>query len=147
MEKFPGQLSTDVALETLKESSKFSQHRSVLRQDNLHGSILSYSNSRYVVDLAVRTCTCRRFQVNGIPCGHDVALIYQLRGQPRDFIPTFFSRVTYRDTYGDNVKAIDANISSLLMSEERLSPNLNMPRGRPKEKRLREGERKRRDTI
>jgi zinc finger SWIM domain-containing protein 3 len=141
MEKFPGQLSTDFALETLKESSMFSQHRSVLRQDNLHGSILSYSNSRYVVDLAERTCTCGWFQVNGIPCGHAVALIYRLHGQPRDFIPTFFSLVTYRDTYSDNVKAIDANISSLLMSEECLPPNLNRPRGRPKEKRLRKGDR------
>jgi zinc finger SWIM domain-containing protein 3 len=98
IEKYPGQLSTDFALEVLKESSKFAQHRLISCQDNLHGSVLSYSNSRYFVDLAAHTCSCGPFQVNGIPCGHATALIHRLRGHPRDFIPEVFGLETYRQT-------------------------------------------------
>jgi len=99
LQKYPVQLSTNFALDVLKESLKFAQHRLVLRQDELHGSVLSYSKSRYFVNLAEHTCSCGRFQINDIPCGHAVALIYKLRGHPRDFIPRFFSLETYRDTY------------------------------------------------
>jgi len=58
--------------------------------------------------------TCERFQVKGIPCGPAIALLYRLHGQLRDFSPSNH----YRDTYSDNVKAIDVNITSLPCPEE-----------------------------
>jgi hypothetical protein len=58
IQKYPVQLSTNFALDVLKESLKFAQHRLVLRQDELHSSVLSYSKSRYFVNLAEHTCSC-----------------------------------------------------------------------------------------
>jgi hypothetical protein len=148
IQKYPVQLSTNFALDVLKESLKFAQHRLVLRQDELHGSVLSYSKSRFFVNLAEHTCSYGRFQFNDIPCGHAVALIYKLRGHPRDFIPRFFSLETYRDTYRENMRPVNINaIESLSLSEMCLAPLLGRPRGRPKERRMRKGERKRRDTM
>jgi hypothetical protein len=40
IEKYPGQL-TDFALETLKETPKFTQHRQTSCQDDPHGYVLS----------------------------------------------------------------------------------------------------------
>lgn len=35
------------------------------------------SGAQYAVDLAKHTCTCRRWDLTGIPCAHGVATIYR----------------------------------------------------------------------
>jgi hypothetical protein len=137
----PGQLSTDFALASLKESIEFSQHRLVQVADMLHGSVVSFSGERYTVNLDKHTCTCGRFQVNEIPCGHAVALINKLRLSPRDFIPEFFSLQTYRDTYSTNL--LPVSVDHLDVCADCEPPLQQKPRGRPKERRLRKGERQR----
>ena len=80
--------------------------------------------------------------MNNIPCGHAVAFINKARGQPRDYIPAVFSLATYQETYSvANLLPVDT--SELPESGECGPPLLRKPRGRPKEKRLRKGERRR----
>ncbi|KAI9075468.1 hypothetical protein K1719_042556 [Acacia pycnantha] len=38
---------------------------------------------RDVVDLKMMTCTCMDWDLTGIPCGHVVTAIYQIRGHPK----------------------------------------------------------------
>ncbi|XP_062093916.1 uncharacterized protein LOC133799945 [Humulus lupulus] len=38
------------------------------------------NGSAFVVDLKFRTCTCRRFQLFGLPCGHALATIWFMGG-------------------------------------------------------------------
>jgi hypothetical protein len=141
-----GQLHTEFALERLKDSLKFAQQRRVLCQDRLHGSVVSFSGASYTVDLENASCTCGRFQVNNIPCGHAIALINKLNLQPRDFIPKYFLLTTYKQTYTENLVAV--NIANLTPSgDDCYPPHLRKPRGRPKEKRLRKGERCRREIA
>jgi len=149
--KYPGPLSTDFALEVLKESSKFAQYRQISCQDDLHGFVLSYSNSRYFVDLAAHTCSCGRFQVNGTRCRHATALIHWLRGHPRDYIPEVFDLETYRRTYSQNMVPVEINtIGAQALSEICLPPTCYKgPKagGRPKEQWVRKAERRRNDTC
>jgi len=47
----------------------------------------------YLVDLTARTCSCRRYQENGVPCGHAMTLIFQQGSQLTPFLPTELSAV------------------------------------------------------
>lgn len=54
----------------------------------------------YFVDLVTKTCTCRKFQENGIPCGHAIAWILELNDRPLEhYLPNILSLETWRATY------------------------------------------------
>ena len=128
------------------DSLKFAQQRRVLCQDRLHGSVVSFSGASYIVDLENASCTCGHFQVNNIPCGHAIALINKLNLQPRDVIPKYFLLTTYKESYTEIQVAV--NIADLTPDgDDCYPPHLRKPRGRPKEKRLRKGERRRREIA
>lgn len=40
----------------------------------------------YVVDLDGQTCSCREWQISGIPCAHACASIHFMRKDPADFV-------------------------------------------------------------
>jgi len=117
---------------------KFTQHRKVQKSDEQHGKITSFSGAEFLVDLVACTCTCGRYQVNNIPCGHAAACIVKLQKEPRNYVPEIFSLQKYLQTYNRNVLTRQCyrvrSISTLP------SPILNLPCGRPKE---RKGEKQR----
>nr|CAD1830065.1 unnamed protein product [Ananas comosus var. bracteatus] len=55
------------------------------------------------VDLSKKTCSCKRWDIDGIPCNHAMAAIsFRLR-DPYDFVEDWFMTSTYRSTYNDCV--------------------------------------------
>nr|CAD1820561.1 unnamed protein product [Ananas comosus var. bracteatus]CAD1820577.1 unnamed protein product [Ananas comosus var. bracteatus] len=51
------------------------------------------------VDLSKKTCSCKRWDIDGIPCNHAMAAIsFRLR-DPYDFVEDWFMTSTYRSTY------------------------------------------------
>ncbi|XP_058214989.1 uncharacterized protein LOC131326282 isoform X1 [Rhododendron vialii] len=44
----------------------------------------------YLVDLDNCTCTCRRWDLRGIPCIHGVAAIYTDKGKPENYVHEFY---------------------------------------------------------
>lgn len=57
-----------------------------------------YKN-QYVVDLAIKTCSCRRWQLNGIPCLHAIASIYRKHLEPIEFVRECYTKRTYEKIY------------------------------------------------
>nr|CAD1817746.1 unnamed protein product [Ananas comosus var. bracteatus] len=56
-----------------------------------------------VVDLSKKTCSCKRWDIDGIPCNHAMAAFsFRLR-DPYDFVEDWFMTSTYRATYNDCV--------------------------------------------
>ncbi|XP_059629643.1 uncharacterized protein LOC132272530 [Cornus florida] len=47
------------------------------------------------VNLSNRTCSCREWDVKGIPCIHAIACIISERGQPENYVDSFYHRETY----------------------------------------------------
>jgi hypothetical protein len=94
----PGQRYTDFALNRLAVSMEFRQHRKVQMSDKQHGIATSFSDAKFLVDLVACTCSCGRYQVNDIPCGHAGACIIKLQKD----LPLKFSayRSTYKPTTG-----------------------------------------------
>ncbi|KAK1266737.1 hypothetical protein QJS04_geneDACA014618 [Acorus gramineus] len=57
-----------------------------------------------VVRLDERTCTCRAWQVTGLPCIHAAAFITRIRGLDIcDFVDEVYSLQKFRDTYASSI--------------------------------------------
>ncbi|XP_039850356.1 uncharacterized protein LOC120708958 [Panicum virgatum] len=54
---------------------------------------------RYTVNLQERTCTCRYWQISGLPCCHAISSIYMASKQLDDFIAPCFKISEYMMTY------------------------------------------------
>ncbi|CAL2240110.1 unnamed protein product [Prunus armeniaca] len=53
----------------------------------------------FVVDLRARTCSCRRWDLCGIPCGHAISAIFQRDESPIDYVDDCYKPATYMKSY------------------------------------------------
>lgn len=51
------------------------------------------------LDLNNMTCSCRKWQLSGLPCNHAVAAIYKSYQHPEDFVSDFFKKEFYLKSY------------------------------------------------
>ncbi|XP_074315187.1 uncharacterized protein LOC141651370 [Silene latifolia] len=47
------------------------------------------------VDLVARTCTCKRWDLTGIPYSHAVAAIFEIHGQPEDYVDDMYKKEAF----------------------------------------------------
>ena len=65
------------------------------------------SSFRFVVNLDQRTCTCRAWQVSGLPCKHALAYITSIRGEKiEDHVDNYYSVQKFRSAYEGIIPAI-----------------------------------------
>ena len=53
----------------------------------------------FVVDLRARQCSCRRWDLCGIPCGHAIFAIFQRDESPIDYVDQCYTPATYMKSY------------------------------------------------
>ena len=58
-----------------------------------------------VVNLDRRSCSCRKWDVIGIPCCHAVAAMEALNMNPYDYCEQWYLTSTYQKTYNDIIHA------------------------------------------
>ncbi|XP_039145672.1 uncharacterized protein LOC120282907 [Dioscorea cayenensis subsp. rotundata] len=56
-------------------------------------------DGQFVVDKKDWYCSCRRWQLSGIPCGHAVSMLYYNREKPEDYLHSCYEVRTFIDTY------------------------------------------------
>ncbi|KAG8490316.1 hypothetical protein CXB51_015509 [Gossypium anomalum] len=54
---------------------------------------------QYTVDLSQMICSCRSWQISGIPCSHACATMYHLELQPDEYLQEYYHIDTYKKTY------------------------------------------------
>ena len=59
---------------------------------------------KYIVNLQKRQCTCRYWQLSGLPCCHAISSIYKASQKLDDFIAPCFTKAAYMKTYQVAVK-------------------------------------------
>ena len=97
IQKYAGKFCPSIQdrLEKLKvESKSFSA--------TLAGSFLyevGSQNERHVVDLVKKTCSCRSWDLNGIPCKHAITAIYTNIETPEDYTYPCYFKETYMEIY------------------------------------------------
>ena len=57
----------------------------------------------HIVDIASKTCDCRRWQLTGIPCGDAIAFLRHKRIKPETVLPACYSIKTFNTAYGFNI--------------------------------------------
>lgn len=64
------------------------------------------NGSKHAVDLRLRTCTCRRWQLSGIPCVHALCAIRNKGAEPALFVDDHLMPSTYLDSYNPIIHPI-----------------------------------------
>jgi hypothetical protein len=98
-------------------------------------------DSVHVVNINTRECTCRKWNVSGIPCSHAIAVFDRTEQCPLDYCDKYFTTEYYRWTYAMSINPIPDVLVPTVTGDPshgtmlHLSPILTRRQvGRPKEK-------------
>lgn len=106
----------------------------VVRFNGDAGYEVDLGEDRFIVNLEDKRCTCRRFDLSGIPCAHAICAIRDLRANVEDYVSSWYHQDIYRLAYGYALQPIpDKKDWPKSMTEDPILPPLvrKMP-GRPK---------------
>ncbi|KAK4389983.1 hypothetical protein Sango_2061600 [Sesamum angolense] len=110
-----------------------------IKANDRHYQISCYDGNQYSVDLEMRTCTCRIWQLSGIPCKHACSAIFNQNLQPEDMVHPYYNVDTYKQVYEHAILPISGqtlwNETGLVPP---LPPNFGRGPGRPAGARNRE---------
>ncbi|XP_065858875.1 uncharacterized protein [Euphorbia lathyris] len=94
-----------------------------------------------VVDLGARTCSCRLWQLSGVPCKHVISAIYTNRERPESYVDRYFSKDVYLGEYSHVINPIPGPEEWVRTELPNIHPwVVKKPSGRPKKKRNRQAD-------
>ncbi|KAH0660439.1 hypothetical protein KY289_029187 [Solanum tuberosum] len=100
---------------------------------------VSDEGESYIVCLEKKTCSCNRFQVDGIPCAHAWRVLNKKHMLPDEYCSDFYKPETILRTYEVPVYPLpdksEWNIPEHIDTEVVLPPKYKRPPGRPKKQR------------
>ncbi|GKC18498.1 pentatricopeptide repeat-containing protein, partial [Tanacetum coccineum] len=93
----------------------------------------------FKVDEKAKTCSCKMWQLSGLPCAHAIACIFKLNKMVEDYVPECFRKDMYIKAYSQYLKPMDgitfwpdcSHMSRVLGPIPKKMP------GRPRKKRIR----------
>ncbi|KDO54871.1 hypothetical protein CISIN_1g042031mg [Citrus sinensis] len=119
----------------------------VLRANEIEFEIVSTERTN-IVDIRSRVCSCRRWQLYGLPCAHAAAALLSCGQNVHLFAEPCFTVASYRETYSQMINAIpdksrwkepgegaEGGVAKLDITIR--PPKTRRPPGRPKKKVLR----------
>ncbi|CAA0827786.1 Unknown protein [Striga hermonthica] len=113
----------------------------VLRANEVEFEVVSTERTN-IVDIRGRVCSCRQWQLYGVPCAHAAAALVSCGRDPRLFAEQCFTTRSYRETYSRAVCPVPDRVawdeSGGGGGEMTIKPpKTRRPPGRPKKKVLR----------
>ncbi|XP_051113719.1 uncharacterized protein LOC127239558 [Andrographis paniculata] len=81
-----------------------------IKSDNTHYEISCFDGSQYTINLREKTCTCKQWQLNGIPCKHVISAISNQREEIQDYIDEYYSVETYIKVYAPAIMAVTSDM-------------------------------------
>lgn len=130
------------AEERIRESVNRGSTYQVVRSDEVEFEVLSIERSD-IVNIGTRSCSCRDWQLYGIPCSHAVAALMSCRKDVYSFSEKCFSVSSYREAYSKEINPILGNIEWQRTGETLADhddgrlvrpPKFRRPPGRPEKK-------------
>ncbi|KAJ0078287.1 hypothetical protein Patl1_37263 [Pistacia atlantica] len=125
-------------IEAINHASKYQ----VLRSDEVEFEVLSAERSE-IVNIGTHCCSCRDWQLYGIPCSHAVAALISCRKDVYAFTEKCFTVASYRETYAEEIHPIPEKIGWRKIGEGSdddtqvvRPPKFRRPPGRPEKKRI-----------
>lgn len=115
----------------------------VLRSDEVEFEVISADRSD-IVNIGIHYCSCRDWQLHGIPCSHVVAALISCRKDIYAFTEKCFTVASYRETYAEEIHPIPGRLEwrrgdvASMDDDPQLvrPPKFRRPPGRPENKRI-----------
>ncbi|KAM5573827.1 hypothetical protein ABKV19_013389, partial [Rosa sericea] len=95
-------------------------------------------SSQHSVRLDTKSCTCRRWDVSGLPCGHAIAAIYSKGRSPDEFVDEHYRMEKYLKAYEPVINPIAGVNEWEIIHRPIAAPLYRAQPGRPKTKRNKE---------
>ncbi|XP_047331158.1 uncharacterized protein LOC124934683 [Impatiens glandulifera] len=122
----------------LLELSKSRYHECHLDFNGSTGYEITQGDHRHAVDLINEKCSCRLWNIRGIPCTHVFCAIYHSSGNIEDYISHWYKKDTYLKAYMVDIQTLRGpEFWKSDIKEKILSPKQGRPLGRPKTSRRR----------
>lgn len=126
-------------VEAINRSSAYQ----VLRSDEVEFEVLSSERSD-IVNIGTHSCSCRDWQLHGIPCSHAVAALISSRKDVYAFTEKCFTVASYRESYAQEISPIPGKLEWRKTDEAAVDaetqivrpPKFRRPPGRPEKKRI-----------
>ncbi|CAA0806734.1 MuDR family transposase [Striga hermonthica] len=89
--------------------------------------------SKFRVHLGERTCSCRKWELTGIPCEHAISGLFFLGHDPEEYVDSWYKKETFLKAYSSMMGALNSPDEWPKVDVQPLQPPLQskMP-GRPK---------------
>ncbi|KAL0289986.1 UNVERIFIED_CONTAM: hypothetical protein Scaly_2687000 [Sesamum calycinum] len=78
-----------------------------VKSDDIHYEIQCFDGARYTVDLKEKTCSCRLWDLTGIPCNHAMSAISAQVLDPDDFVHECYHVDTFCKVYAPAIMPLD----------------------------------------
>lgn len=137
-ELWPGFLAPD-AEKRLKDSIALGSSYRVLRSDETEFEVISSPEQSQIVNVGSRSCSCREWQLHGIPCSHAAAALLSCRKDVYAFAEKCFAAASYREAYAGEIFPVPRRIEWSKMDgdfEIVRPPKFRRAAGRPEKKRV-----------
>lgn len=79
-------------------------------EDSQTGFEVIHNGVGHAVDLEKRTCSCRSWELTGIPCAHAMSDILYMRHKPEDYIAKWYTSDTFEKTYQNLLQPVPGNL-------------------------------------
>ena len=113
-ERFAGHKIIPVVMTRLHDKTR-GLKMSLVRRNPYEAEVTALDREKrewkYVVHLERMTCSCRQWQITGVPCVHALFFITSLSGRAREidqYVHDYYSVARFNATYVDNVPAIES---------------------------------------
>jgi hypothetical protein len=91
---------------------------------------------RFTVDRRNSTCSCRFWEVSGIPCQHACAARFKMAEEPNNYVHMCFSIELYKTTYQHVLQPVEHESAwSVSPNPKPLPPRVKKMPGRPRKNR------------
>ncbi|XP_048132104.1 uncharacterized protein LOC115725945 [Rhodamnia argentea] len=98
-------------------------------------------DDRFEVDLRGMTCTCRQWDISGIPCSHAISCINYMKHEINQYVDDCFKKEAYERCYRFPLPTLSGKkMWPLSLEEPILPPPFGKLPGRPKKQRNKQGE-------
>ncbi|XP_056686307.1 uncharacterized protein [Spinacia oleracea] len=99
---------------------------------------VNYYLDKLVVDLEAKTCTCRKWDMVGIPCCHAVACIYFQNKEVEEFVDDYYKRDSYLSAYAGSIPPLEGERHWPRIQSHLDPPPIKIGPGRPRRNRIKD---------
>ncbi|PPD76718.1 hypothetical protein GOBAR_DD26362 [Gossypium barbadense] len=138
-EKYPGPLCPRIQKKLFKIVSQSNNIWPIYARNEKYEVDCRLGN-KHVVDFLNSSCSCRKWDLSGIPCKHAVSCMQLLAVSPETYVNTCYTVTTQLNIYSHLINPVKGPMQweHVRDMEPILPPIIRMPSGRPKQIRRKE---------